>query len=113
MTDIERDQVNERVAEVSANWPTLTENLGCIDCGFLFRRSIDGRCALCQSKSIINTSEFFNEAKLKDKREAKQNPEPAPSTLSSVGEGLNGHRDSEGTVAKAARKKGRRIEKTR
>lgn len=67
--DAEQQQLAERAEKVSALWPTLTEALGCLDCGFLIRHAIGEVCPLCGSRGeMLNVAEFFNDARMKEQR---------------------------------------------
>ena len=60
VTDIEEGRLNQRVKLTMAQWPTLKEAMGCVDCGVLFRYAIENRCPKCKSQSVYDVAHFFN-----------------------------------------------------
>lgn len=53
------DEDTARVETLIAQWPTLDEMLGCVNCKHVFR---DGaQCPRCESSSLLNVAEIIAE----------------------------------------------------
>jgi hypothetical protein len=53
------EQIAERFEDAMAQWPTLEEMVGCVDCKHVFRVAVANRCARCQGQSLLNLAELL------------------------------------------------------
>ena len=53
------DLIAGRFEDAMAQWPTLDQMHGCLDCKHVFR-VVDSGCPRCESKSVINLAALFS-----------------------------------------------------